>query len=1810
VWTMAKMRDGAQWLSNHYAANDYYCEGEHVTGSWAGKGAQVFGIAGQPIQPQNAAFLRIFSGQTPEGEKLKPHDSEIIGYDFQCSAQKSVSIMAKLGGDRRLIDAHNGAVSEAFEKLESLACVKEGTLGIDRQRVTTGMLCAARFDHDTSRALDPHLHTHFATANFSITAEGKRYALETHDMIKAIRYAGKVYQSALRRNVESLGYKTRDKINDKGQVEGFEVDGISDELCEKYSQRRGEIEEEIGAFKAEHGREPTSAEIHVIAKETRTSKLIEISTREVLQRQRERASADELAQIERVKTEALNARKENHQANVTAAELVSLVRDHLAERRATFGEHDLIAEALNRGMGKVSVSALETAIQADPEIIRLDEQKNAMRVLTDQTNLRQEQESVEFVNAGIGTAEPIAASYVPFSELVQTDGRWLEVNSGRVTHDYTDQRTSVEALLRSTDKAFALRGVAGAGKTTALREFHAGVVSTGKAHILLAPTTKAVEALKREIPGPQVTTVEAFLLSQKTGKTTAALTNAVITIDEWGLLSNRAGHALLRIAKERGALVRFVGDTRQHVAVEAGDFGRTLEQHSRLRSVSLAKINRQRDPEYRAAVMEMAASRVTQGLDRLEQKGWIHEERSGYLIAAAKRYLGLSEYGKTLVTERGEPHVLAVGPTHAEIRAFTAEVREAMREAGALTGPAMKRQALIPHDTTRAMRRDSNSYTPGVAVTLVSEKTKIKGLSAREVYQVKETPKRKGFVTLVDRAGKERTINVRANGDKLELGTVGEIDLAIGDRLWLRANSQGVANGTLATLAGQDEKGRLVTTDGFVVPEDYLRIAHGYATTSHTSQGLTANFAVVFGAAFDQKAIYVSHSRARDRVDTYVPSKKAFLARAERAQGERRGVLEAIADAKTKNGNSPANHGFGVGDKVNWPYEPRGGYGYTQSVASVVTKLGREKVQIRVAKREPHGWVTAERWVTAEKLSERTGRATPEEAAHVLEPEPEIQEKQVPEKEKTLVAREPSASIHAKATKEQTKHGGRLLEKAGRGRRMSEEQTLEEERQYLAVPYAEREAAKAAGAKWDWREKLWYIGSEGTRESLAKWLPENAAARQTIQVSPREEFAAVLRELGGDLSGDHPIMDGRPHRMATLDDDRGEKSIFYVAHVDGRPAGYAKNNRSGEENRWKSSGVSMTREQFAAVAPGKIAEREADRVATYERTAQRLTAQLETYPPLSRAHDYLQAKRISLQPGVFQTARGSLAIPVYDVDGKLWSAQYINSDRSKRFARESRKDGCFHVIGAEGSGTDVLRNAQAIVVAEGYATAASLKELYSQDNEKRPVAFIAAFDAGNVPAVARALRDRFPDVAMVIAADNDVAVAEEHGRNPGLNKGTEAAQATGAQLMIPHFSDEDIEAGLTDFNDLASQSPNEANAVREQLNRAITNAFSRAPVNQIEEWLHYNSRREAEEAADQERTDAPELAEKPLSDQNISSGVTTNQNSDQAREQAAWVLSSGELKKEEKPIPPLETDAQSPWDFRIGKDGAIEHFRTASDHTALRETADTIHILERHHEAMGFALERAMARFGNHLHFDGNQAGAHILVDLVVTYDLRITFTDERLNRQIELARVHSDLDKTAEAAEQRPLQQNGAGAADELTPETKIAGKAASQQENAASEVVVGLGHARYQFEKENEPSFFVRTMTEDGEQRLYWGKDLLRALEEAKVTVGDSITAARAARKPVTVKELQTGQDGVQREVQIDAVRDTWRVKNHGVKHEALLKAYDAVVKSPEDRKKLEINAPLLVAKRDQVVGELKRQKLASEFTNQHQQNAAISL
>ena len=121
MFTCKKIRNGSTYLDTHLSANDYYCEQEQVSGIWIGKGAERLGIADQPIEKEDAAFEALRVNQHPDGSgKLTPRnvDSSIRFFDFQCSAQKSVSIMAVMMEDRRLYEAHDRASRAALAELE------------------------------------------------------------------------------------------------------------------------------------------------------------------------------------------------------------------------------------------------------------------------------------------------------------------------------------------------------------------------------------------------------------------------------------------------------------------------------------------------------------------------------------------------------------------------------------------------------------------------------------------------------------------------------------------------------------------------------------------------------------------------------------------------------------------------------------------------------------------------------------------------------------------------------------------------------------------------------------------------------------------------------------------------------------------------------------------------------------------------------------------------------------------------------------------------------------------------------------------------------------------------------------------------------------------------------------------------------------------------------------------------------------------------------------------------------------------------------------------------------------------------------------------------------------------------------------------------------------------------------------------------------------------------------------------------------------------------------------------------------------
>lgn len=338
-------------------------------------------------------------------------------------------------------------------------------------------------------------------------------------------------------------------------------------------------------------------------------------------------------------------------------------------------------------------------------------------------------------------------------------------------------------------------------------------------------------------------------------------------------------------------------------------------------------------------------------------------------------------------------------------------------------------------------------------------------------------------------------------------------------------------------------------------------------------------------------------------------------------------------------------------------------------------------------------------------------------------------------------------------------------------------------REYLAVPYGERSAAKAAGAAWDKAAKSWYIGPDGDTAALARWKPEYVSNEQSPALDVREEFIGAMEAVGLIPGGkdNHPIMDGKKHRVPVVGGRTGATDGFYVAHLDGHPAGVLINNKTGVDMKWKSKGYSLTDEQKAtlqAEAATKLQAREAALLKTHEAVAAKVTRSMESLVPVVELTPYMSAKGIQPLSGVLTDKAGKeTVIPAIDENGKQWTAQYIQKDGTKRFAKDGRKEGCFHPLG----GLDALAAAPVIVIAEGYATASTLASSLGH-------ATVAAFDSGNLPAVAKALHAKFPDKPIVIAGDDDRHQVMTHGTNAGRTKAVEAAKAVGGKAIFPTFA--------------------------------------------------------------------------------------------------------------------------------------------------------------------------------------------------------------------------------------------------------------------------------------------------------------------------------------------------------------------------------------------------------------------------------------
>ncbi len=320
---------------------------------------------------------------------------------------------------------------------------------------------------------------------------------------------------------------------------------------------------------------------------------------------------------------------------------------------------------------------------------------------------------------------------------------------------------------------------------------------------------------------------------------------------------------------------------------------------------------------------------------------------------------------------------------------------------------------------------------------------------------------------------------------------------------------------------------------------------------------------------------------------------------------------------------------------------------------------------------------------------------------------------------------------------------------------------VEKKRRYLNVPFSEKEQAKLIGAKWDKEQKSWFVPEEIEPEAATKLLQRWAGVPLSIssQVIEKQFSDALLSS--GLVVNNSPIMDGKWHRTTVLTSSN-KKALkgAYIANLDGDFAnGFIQNFDTGYAEPWFFKGSELSAEQrnrFKRQAAENHASREKELAETQKRIAECCAEKWEALPDAKR-HPYLDRKRV---PSFGLKIEGdNLVTPLRDVDGKIWSLQYISADpkKCKLYEKGGRKSGNFHVIGN-------LEGAEIVLFAEGYATCASLHM-----STQLPV--IEVFDSGNINSVLRELGPKLGNIEKIICADDDAVTFEKIKRmlnNPQL----------------------------------------------------------------------------------------------------------------------------------------------------------------------------------------------------------------------------------------------------------------------------------------------------------------------------------------------------------------------------------------------------------------------------------------------------------
>jgi conjugative relaxase-like TrwC/TraI family protein len=878
----------ASAASSYYEQDDYYVKDSKESkesSQWFGKGAKSLALEGDV---EKEKFTKVLEGNLPNGKILgrKEADGKVHapGIDLTFSAPKSVSIMAEVYGDERIVEAHQNAVKETLEYIEanfvSTRAMKDGTIHYDK----VDNIIAAIFKHDSSRKLDPQLHTHCVLLNVVQRDDGQWRSAFFGEIFNNKMMLGQMYRAELACSLKALGYEIAISHNDCR----FELACVPQDMINDFSKRTRDIEAVLGD-------KEVSAKIKAKLKLTTRDSKKELSRSELESSWQKTAASYELIPATQEKSwfdkliSFIKGEREfghylldaNKPGNIAAKATLYGI-NHCSERSSIWSKEELFKASIGYSTGMIRPKAIFEHIaklEKDGILLRCYNPSTQKECFATLETLALEKQTIALMRKGRGKEKSVY-------DNVDAKLADSSLNMG--------QRAAVDLILTSNDKVIGIQGYAGTGKTFMLATAQKLMNEKEVSIYGLAPSSSAARTLENDT-GIKSTTLQKFLakydsiIHERATINTkillrSQLKNSFIVLDESSLASTQQINGLLKLAHDMHFRLVLVGDKKQLGAVEAGVPFNELQKKG-MNTAVMGAIIRQKDPSLKSAVFDVINGNIKQALNKIEDNviclSSMQSKQSLASVAADKWLrLSLAERERTIITS----------PSN-KIRAqINNEIRLGLIEEGLLKAEVFKQNTMVSKDFTQAEKTNPYSYERDDVVYFHKANNHLK--IGKGEYLAVESVNQYGVVTIL----KENSNKVFWQPSKftnrahtIDVFVTKELEIRGGETIKFTksTNEWAINTATAKVLETNNNNITLKLEDGSIktISKDNQVLKHidyGYASTVHAAQGKTKDNVIGVIEANHKylttaNLFYVSLSRARHKA-TIITDNKEQLA--------------------------------------------------------------------------------------------------------------------------------------------------------------------------------------------------------------------------------------------------------------------------------------------------------------------------------------------------------------------------------------------------------------------------------------------------------------------------------------------------------------------------------------------------------------------------------------------------------------------------------------------------------------------------------------------------------------------------------------------------------------------------------------------------------------------------------------------------------------------------------------------------------------------------------------------------------------------